>query len=623
MAKSSKVAGIGIPALRSPIDGMKILCTSVQFAWGATDDGFGYELQYALKEDFSDFTSHVFQNMPISDAHAVIPKERLTAGKWFWRMRTMTIDGVYGHWSAPRSFTAISSCRKAEPERTVSREHPLFLLYNWGGDDLDVEWAEVPEHLKPHILVRIERPKTEDLLALCERTQVLGIPTLIQLVGPHDHWDGKGQRIPLADVEHILQRFSTVKGVIIVEQTCQGGLAQPRVKDYLIGLLRMVSHYGKIAVWADAQWHGNNIWMDAQLDEEMHAAMLACGQSLIPTWKMNCGWMPYAVQGSTFGLWMEGAVDNWGVEPEVHFWYEAGFHELDEQTSFKEGDGQFFPIPFWGQMALMGLSSGAALYSFEPPDSVWKDHKKELSEAGKRVVLPLLTKIIDWDLIPSKDEVKETTRIAYVASPADTPWRMDGGPLKTVYEGTYGFDHPYQMIPQTGRYGWIPVLSPFADPKALEAFSALLSAESFTTASAAREFFDSEYPSIERGTAWSVHVGSLWVVSNHHENRDITETFSLPLGGFLTRVEGVLEVNSYVILSEKAHGIVRIHANGRSDRKTRIKLVTSGTTPPAVEATPSSALGDAGYDAHTKTFTCVLDFSQGAVDLIVTANEKG
>ena len=332
---SGKVDGIGIPMLRSPVDGIQILCTSVQFCWGATEDGFGYELQYSLAEDFSDFTSQVCQNLPVVDAHALIPEEPLSAGKWFWRMRTMTIDGVFGHWSPPRSFTAVSSCWKGKPELTVSKEHPLFLFYNWGGEGLAEEWQLVPERLKPYILLRIERPKTEDLVALCERTQVLGIPTLIQLVGPHDSWDGKGQRIPLADVEHILQRFSMVKGVIIVEQSCQGGLKQSRVMKYLIGMLRLVSFYGKIAVWADAQWHGNNIWIDAALNQEMYRAIQECGASLIPTWKMNCGWMPYAVQGPIFGLWMGGAVANWGVEPENHFWYEAGFHELDTQTSFK------------------------------------------------------------------------------------------------------------------------------------------------------------------------------------------------------------------------------------------------------------------------------------------------
>lgn len=615
---SGKVEGIGIPALRSPIDGMRILCTSVQFCWGATEDGFGYELQYSHAEDFSDFTSHVFQNLPAVDAHAVIPEEPLSAGKWYWRMRTMTYEGIFGNWSPPRSFTTISACGKGKRERTISREHPLFIFHNWGGEDLAEEWRNVPERLKPYIVLRLERPTTEEMISICERTQALGIPTLIQLVGPHDSYDGNYARIPLADVEHILQRFPMVKGVIIVEQSCQGGLQQSRVKNYLIGMLRLVSFYGKIAVWADAQWHGNNIWIDAELDEQMHAAIQECGESLIPTWKMNCGWMPYAVQGPTFGMWMGGAVAHWGVEPEVHFWYEAGFHELDVQTRFKEGDGRFFPLPFWGQMALMGLSAGAAVYSFEPPDALWQA-KGKLSEAGERVVLPLLTRIIDWRLIPSKEEVKSITRVAYVASQADTPWRMDGGPLKTLYEGTYGLDHPFQMIPRTGRYGWIPVLSPFTDREELQGFSALLSAESFTTASDVQAFFDSEYPSEERGSAWSVKAGSLWVVSNHHENRDIKETFSIPLGGYIPRVEGVLEVNSYLVISEKEGRIVQIHANGRSDRQTSLRLMTCGTTAPTVEATPAAALQTARYDKSTKTFSCVLDFSQGAVDLIVTA----
>jgi hypothetical protein len=116
-----------------------------------------------------------------------------------------------------------------------------------------------------------------------------------------------------------------------------------------------------------------------------------------------------------------------------------------------------------------------------------------------------------------------------------------------------------------------------------------------------------------------VKAGSLWVVSNHNENRDINETFSIPLGGHLQRVEGVLEVNGYLVISEKEDRIVRIHANGRSDRQTSVKLTTCGTTAPTVEVTPAAALKNARYDKATKIFSCVLDFSQGAVDLIVTA----
>lgn len=345
-----------MPVPLSPREGISLLDTAVQFCWQGTEDGFGYELQY----------------VPVQTAYAHMPEAAVGPGKWFWRVRTMTNEGTFGQWSEVRSFTCRHSLRAVRRDVDVSAARPLFICHLHNHDEIDACWQSIPGVLRTHSVLRVERHTTGDLLKVREAAERCGVPIVIQLAGPHDSYGGRYARIPLADVEMIYQRFTQVKGTQIVEQSCQGGLARGHVTRYLIGMMRLAAGYGKVAVWGDGHWHGNNVWLDAAQHAELFHTMAECSEHVVPMWKMNCGWCPYAVQGAVYGLWAAGAVANWGIEPESWYWYEAGLGELGEpQKGSKEGRIEAFPATFWGQMVLTGLSGGATAYCFEPQDGIW------------------------------------------------------------------------------------------------------------------------------------------------------------------------------------------------------------------------------------------------------------
>jgi len=108
------------------------------------------------------------------------------------------------------------------------------------------------------------------------------------------------------------------------------------------------------------------------------------------------------------------------------------------------------------------------------------------------------------------------------------------------------------------------------------------------------------------------------VVSNHHENRDAKETFSIPLAEQFSRVEGELEVNGYLVISMEGERTVRIHANGRSDRKSN-PTSSPRSSAPRVEATPVAGLLRSGYDNAAKAFSCVSGFQRRRGRSVVTA----
>ena len=100
------------------------------------------------------------------------------------------------------------------------------------------------------------------------------------------------------------------------------------------------------------------------------------------------------------------------------------------------------------------------------------------------------------------------------------------------------------MIPGTGRYGWIPILSPRTPEDRLEGYAGLVRAGSFVTAAEAGAYFAAEYPAAGEGEAWSMKLGTVAMAMNHRANHDGAEAFGLPLDGAFVRMDGELEVNS-------------------------------------------------------------------------------
>ena len=180
---------ISVPSLYSPEDGMRAHSVAVQFCWEGVADGFGYELQYGRKQDFSDALSVVMQNLHPSDRHTHLPETSLTSGLWFWRVRTMTREGIFGAWSPVRSLTTVSHERQVPRELSISAESPLFIFFS---DEAIVEnWNSLPQNLKPHAVLRVEHYAPAELLRVCELAQEHGIPLLLQVAGPHDVYDGR------------------------------------------------------------------------------------------------------------------------------------------------------------------------------------------------------------------------------------------------------------------------------------------------------------------------------------------------------------------------------------------------------------------------------------------------
>jgi len=230
------------------------------------------------------------------------------------------------------------------------------------------------------------------------------------------------------------------------------------------------------------------VWIDAALHEEP-----------VPDHQVNaanpsahvkdgiCGWMPYAGAGAYLGMWKRGNSGQGAWEPE--------FLVLVRRRASWPGEprdqGRTSPnaASFWGR-ALMGLSR-APVYSFEPPGALWERSGKALRNGKRCSAAPL--RIIEWGLYSHR--IEDTTgqsesirgkqgRHAVAESRA--------GRFLLYYKGTYGIDHPFQLILQRAATAGSCALA-FSPKKKSCAVHALISASSFQTPTEVRAFFDPYY----------------------------------------------------------------------------------------------------------------------------------
>lgn len=479
----------------------------------------------------------------------------------------------------------------------VSTERPLLVLFS-GAADLHANWLSLPEDVRAAACLRVEALPSEELEAACEEAERWGIPILVQVAGPHDFYGGTSSRISLSEMECLYQRFRSVWGAFLCEQACQnGGLRNPDVRCYAERIIRLSAGYGRLALWADGHW-GRYLWLEAAADEELRAAMRTHRGVFFPVWKMNCGLTPYSIHGTLLGLWLDGTVDAWGVEPESWYWFEAGFRGRGEQAWFKEGDPQRMPASFAGQMLLLGMGSGAAVYVLEPPSLIW-ECPGVLAASWTRHVWPLLERILRPGVLPAREQVWLSLDRVLVLE--DAPfWRYDYDPaLHELYRRFYRPASPFDVLPKAGGS---PV--PLFLQRALDRSRADLDlpiAERLDGAVLlARK--DARPPG-PAGAAWTGRAGALSWAMNSSENAACEQAFELRLTGAFQGLAGRLGTNELLVATQPSPAELDVLLDVGMERalpELEVVLVDGATGPPVLSSVRDAA-ASATWNAARRT----------------------
>lgn len=476
----------------------------------------------------------------LTDAMRASPPRVLPPGNYRWRVRAFNLLDEPGAWPAWIRFTVRAGSPVLPSDIAPSAANPFFLIDLETSDPRPI-WTRIPPDIQPHMLLRIGGS-----IATVEQTLEVArpnhIPIALQVNGPHDIITGRWDRLPLTRLLDWARAFPNLKAFYICEQAVQGGIGNAEVRDYMRRLITIGSETGRPVIWADANW-GRNVWLDVVADGSFSGFLRRHRGYLLPVWKMNGGFVPYLAPAGLLGLWLSGTVSEWGVQPESWYWVEAGFGKLGVQGGYKEGTRTDAPPMIFEQLALLGTSAGAALYSFEPGNDLLSDGLGD-PHAFDGVFVPIARLLLDRT-IPAETQVRDAVRKWRRLQSPDLDFRKSYDPaLRSLFARTLGIEYPFEEVPASGSCYWIPFFG-----KKTAAPRELLSRKA------------RQCPAPAAGRAATFRVGRLILVFNSLVNSRSEQRFRITLAG--GAVTGTLGPNGWVVAKRVGNDAARLWFSAR------------------------------------------------------------
>ncbi|NIA14979.1 MAG: hypothetical protein GWP08_12970 [Nitrospiraceae bacterium] len=428
----------------------------------------------------------------------------------------------------------------------IRPEHPLLVFRDSGAGITGAAdyarhvieaWQALPDEFRPLAAMQIEAPgdgiaaRHEWYRAALAALQDAGVPIVIRLA------DRNLARIhPIARAEELLRDFTCIKAVQAValpfeEYYAFGDLDEmgtPPVVQWLVGATGLAARYGRLMLIEldEIRWPRvmSNTWC-----QPLYAKFRECREYVAPI-VMYRGAHTVPQTSAVLGLWLEGAVDQWGVGPDSAWYRDARFIE---PGVFGVSESAAMPAALYRAMILNGAMTGASVYSFPADQDLWFGANRVYWDDAIR---PTLSSLIARGLIARQDFVHKKTKVAYQLAPSATPLDfhfnlrdidgiLDQGNLM---RGAYGMERPGQvaeLILNTGRHYWVPILSARAPPEARSLFDTVVSPGVQNSPQSWRDLLNAHSPADGEGTAFVARVGRGTFVMNTRENQLESQTF--------------------------------------------------------------------------------------------------
>ncbi len=428
----------------------------------------------------------------------------------------------------------------------ISAEHPLFLFQIQGAPGalpgqyaqrVSEVWGQLPNPLKPYAAMQLDAPpdarRPEYFAELMKQLQGAGVPLVVRIADSDPL-----RRYPVSHLEELLRAFTAIRGVEVAhmpfDEYDPGKLDEqgvPLAARWLMEVIDLSARYGRFVhiPLGKLQWPR---FMANPACAPLYQKMFLCRDYVIPGCVQRG---PHTIPNASalMGLWLEGAVSNWGVAADSR--WQADAHFIEPGLFGAPADPAKTPGSLYRAMILNGAMTGAAVYSFAPEDDLWFGaNKRHWDEA----ILPTLLEVVGKGFIARKDFVMKKAQTACRLIPAGNPAEfhanlrdIDGVLDKGfLMNAVYGLEKPGQvpeLIPNRSSHYWIPLLSVHAPQEFLNSFAAVIPAG----AKASADEWAAQLKPFEHadggGAACIAAVGRAIFVMNTRENIDEAQPFTL------------------------------------------------------------------------------------------------
>jgi hypothetical protein len=447
------------------------------------------------------------------------------------------------------SLSAAYAWSQAAPIIEVNADHPLYLFAapSAAGDpqghanQIVSAWSTLPDELKPYAAFEV-RVDTDDastrhgwLLAMLARLNDTNVPVFINVAT-----ENTGRIHPLSLVEQLVSEFSCVKGVTVSRLRFNryvrfgGGerFARTPVQEWLEALIPEVAGEGKLVVIALDEVHWLRIMANAQC-RSLYETIAEHSDFVIPAALVRDAQV-LTQMSALLGLWLEGASASWGVAPSTAWYTNAGF--VEPGIFGPPGETNLMPPAYYKAMLLNGVMTGATAYFFPDNRDLWYGSRPE---AWHTAIYPLLARLPTEGLIARPEFIKRKVQVAYQLAPAasseefhlnlrDVDPVLDEGYL---FRAAYGVERPGQvpeLIPNTGRHYWIPIVSAHISADKKNEFVHTVGPGVLSSTGAWRELLAGYYPASIEGDAFVTRIGRGAFVMHTRENSFARQTFRIP-----------------------------------------------------------------------------------------------
>jgi hypothetical protein len=408
-------------------------------------------------------------------------------------------------------------------------------------ETITAAWASLPNARKPFSAMVITVPGSEAetrhvrYTNLLKVLQAAEIPVVVHLADANPR-----QVYPLALAEELVAQFTCIKGIEATNlafdeySPFSGGddLGMPPNVRWLAGATNLAARYGRfIAIRLDGPG-----WIHVMANAQCRPLIdtfRGCSAYVVPLVGYSGG-STIAQQGALMGLWLEGAVAQWGAAPTSDWYANAGL--VEPGVFGVAADGPGMPPSLYRAMVLNGALGGASVYAFPQARDLWAGDQVRYWTGA---IQPVLNEITNRGLIASKDFVAQKVRVAYQlgASRTSQEFQLNLRDLDGVRDeglmlkGAYGMERPGQiaeLVPNSGRHYWVPTLSPYAPSDILGALPRIVKPASMPSPESWTELLDQYLGPDGSGSAFIVRVGRGVFVMHTRESHYEEQSFAIP-----------------------------------------------------------------------------------------------
>jgi hypothetical protein len=449
----------------------------------------------------------------------------------------------------------------------ISSENPLFVFNLYNCDTSSIYWLDdnMPGDIKDNWAIQFvslikdkpeARSDVEAALRVCDE---LGFKAFIQV----QHTSRRND-VPSDFLDSLFKNHHMLIGLVVAEFSVAMSPLYGMSITMTQGIKRFIDVVvpnGGYFMWQDMGYEWKHPFSVAGSNTSLFEKITTHKENIIFVDKHNGRSKRYVGPASAMGFYVTDQAAAWGINSEDWIWWEAGLGPLFEESVGVSRAHRMWPSVFtypeslYGAEWLIAAAGGATVYSLECPYHGFAtlDTEKRFLPAWHKVILPLVRKLLNDNLIPDRSAVLDKMKVAYHPDSALPREYQDDDLFKSLYGPEES--SLYEWLPSTGRYYFLPVLPKLSPDNALGLFDDVITTDYYkkhfrNNPAAKQDYFNARYPSFSEGDSWVVNHANTWYLVNPNENRDVQTDFKFAL-------KNHPEVHLSGLLSSHAHGIVQ------------------------------------------------------------------